>query len=197
MLKSTKTSYLVRALVFLALALMCFCVPQGTLKSIAWIAGLAIILAGVATFFSSRHKVEGQTNVLLIVAACAMALVGLLIIIYPHIIAMLIGVFILFEGVEFIVAAVRSHKAKVSYWGWILAVGIVVTLLGGLTIFSEQWGAAVVSIAMGVGFLGISLASLLAMTTISKVEQFFKTVHSVIEQRTPEEQEFTDVEVLQ
>ena len=170
MLKTAKTSYLLRGILFLVLGLVCLCTPKGTVTSIAWIAGIALILAGVTTFFLGRRRNESGPGTLLIVAACAMAVAGLGLIVYPGTIAIMAGVFILFEGVEFIVRALRCRKAGYRRWGLILAAGIVVALLGIAAALSPRVGETLISLAIGAGFLGMAAGSFVTLAGISQVE---------------------------
>lgn len=197
MLKTAKTSYLIRGIVFFVLALICFGTPEGTLTSIAWIAGIALFIAGAATFFLGKNRKEHKSNTLSIIAACAMVLAGLLIIIQPHIIAMLIGVFIFLEGIEFIIASTRCRKASIRYWGLILALGIIVAVMGALAIVSPQMGAALISIAVGTGLLFIGINCFITMACIDRVEAFFQSMPTDASLTTTDNTTYTEAKIVE
>ena len=193
MFKRTKTNLIVDAVIMLAVAIFCFATPKGVVNTLAWILGVLFIIGGVATFIASRRENEG-VDVLHIVAAILMAAVGVIIIVRPNIIAILVGLVILVEGIDYTVLSLRFRKAGISYWGALLAVGVLVILLGLWAVLSPWVGATMLSIIIGVGCLGVAADSIMALIGIGRVENFFKEAKNTVQKHIEATQEFQEVE---
>lgn len=174
MLKHTKTNLIVDALIMLAVAIFCFVTPQGTISTLAWILGALFIVGGVITFIVSRKKEEG-TDILRLVTAILMAVVGVIIILRPNIIAILVGLVVLVEGIDFTMLSLRYRKAGIRYWGALLAVGLLIVLLGLWAVLTPWVGATMLSVIMGLGCLGVTADCVMALISIDRVENFFKS----------------------
>ena len=193
MLKRTKTNLIVDALIMLAVAVFCFATPQGTVSTLAWILGALFIVGGVVTFFVGRRK-EGGVDVLHLVAALLMAAVGIIIIVRPNIIAILVGLVILVEGIDFAAMSLRYRKAGVPYWGALLAVGALVILLGLWAVLSPWVGATMLSIIIGVGCLGVFADCVMALVGIGRVEGFVKEAKGAIQEQVEASQQVQEAE---
>ena len=188
MLKRTKTSLWIHGLIMLAISILCFATPSGTLKSIAWILGLLFIAGGVVTFFLGRNRDAVGTDTLHLIAAILMVAVGLIIILRPNIIAILMGLFVLLEGIDFVGQSIRYRKAGLSQWSALLIVGALAIILGLWAVLSPWVGATMLSIIIGVGCLGVAADCFMALIGIKKVQEFFAPIKNQLR----ENQEFTD-----
>lgn len=197
MLRNTKTNLIVRGIIFAVLGILCLMSPKGTLDSIAWIIGLVLILAAVATFFLGRDKTVGQTNTIHLIAAILMAVVGLLIIIRPQIIAILLGVFIFFEGIDFSVTSIRYRRAGISHWWLLLAVGLLVTLLGLWAICTPWVGATMLSLIIGIAAIGMAFDCFAALAGIGRVERFFKELKGAVTTKSEEASQYEEAKVVE
>ena len=192
MFKRTKTNLILHGIIMLAVGLICFLTPQGTLNTLAWVLGVLFILGGVLTFFLGRRGNEGISPLHLI-AAILMAAVGIIIIVRPNIIAILVGLVILLEGIDFTLLAVRFRRADVKYWGLLLGLGILVTLLGLWAVLSPWVGATVLSIIIGTGCLCVSIDCFAALISIGRVENFLHGVKHTVTTSS----EFQEAEVVE
>ena len=180
MLKRTKTNLILHGIVMLAVAVFCFATPQSTLASLAWILGVLFILGGLLTFFLGRRRQESGVDPLHLIAAILMAAVGIIIIVRPNIIAILVGLFILLEGIDFVAQALRYHRAGLRHWGALLAAGILGIIAGRWAVLSPWVGATILSIVIGVGCLCVSADCFMALFGIKQVESFLNKTHQVI-----------------
>ena len=181
MLKRTKTNLILHGIVMLAVAVFCFATPQGTLASLAWILGVLFILGGLLTFFLGRKRDTQGVDPLHLMAAILMAAVGIIIIVRPNIIAILVGLFILLEGIDFVVQSLRYHRAGVRHWGALLAAGLLGIIAGLWAVLSPWVGATILSIVIGVGCLSVSVDCFMALAGISRVETFLHDIHNTAE----------------
>lgn len=182
MLKRTKTNLILHGIVMLAVAVFCFATPQGTLASLAWILGVLFILGGLLTFFLGRRRQEGGVDALHLIAAILMAAVGIIIIVRPNIIAILVGLFILLEGIDFVAQSLRYHRAGLRHWGALLAAGLLGIIAGLWAVLSPWVGATILSIVIGVGCLCVSADCFMALVGISQVESLLHGTRKEIEE---------------
>lgn len=193
MFKRTKTNLILHGIILLAVAVLCLATPQGTLVSLAWILGVLFILGGVLTFFLGRKGQDGGISTMHLIAAILMATVGVIIIVRPNIIAILVGLVILLEGIDFTLLAVRFRRANIKYWGLLLGSGILVSLLGLWAVLSPWVGATVLSIIIGIGCLCISVDCFAALASIGRVESILDRAKKELTTTT----EFQDAEVVE
>ena len=193
MLKRTKTNLIVHGLVMLAIGLICVLVPEATLKTVAWLLGLLLILGGVLTILLGRRRAEGGIDTVHIIIAILMAAVGIIIIVKSEIIAVLIGLVILLEGIDFIVQSQRYRRAGLRHWGLLLAFGLLASALGIWGIASPWVGTTLLGIAIGVGCMGVSADCFAALFGIKTVEHVF----SHVEKALGDSQQFEDAQVVE
>jgi len=195
MFKHTKTSLIINALIMLAIGLFCICTPQGAIKSVAWILGVLFIVGGVFFFIFGRNK-DVKVDPIHLIAALLMATVGIIIIVRPSIIAVLVGLVVLLEGLDFIALSIRYRQANIRYWGALLAVGIIVFLLGLWAVLSPWVGATMLSVLIGIGCIAIAADCIMALLGIGRVETFFKEVKNTVNRQLDNAQEFQDAEEI-
>lgn len=193
MFKRTKTNLILHGIILLAAAVLCIATPQATLSSLAWILGVLFILGGVLTFLMGRKRKEGGVAPMHLIAAILMATVGVIIIVRPNIIAILVGLVILLEGIVFTILAVRFRRTGVKYWGLLLGSGILVTLLGLWAVLSPWVGTTVLSIIIGIGCLCVSVDCFAALASIGRMEHFIDDTKKEFAS-TPE---YQDAEVVE
>lgn len=193
MLKRTKTNLIVHGVILLGIGIFFFASPEGTLVSISWLLGLAFILGGVLTFFLGRNRTSKGSDTLHLVAALLMVAVGIVIIAWPQILAILVGVVLLFEGIDFVVLSINYRRAGVRQWGVVLAIGVVGTLLGVWGILNPMGGAALLSIMLGIGCICVAADCFIALVGVNQVEALAKGVHKAITDQT----RFEEAEVVE
>ncbi len=172
MLKHTKISLIIRGVLFAALGIFCLCSPKGTLEGIAWIIGICLIAVGVVTFFLGRKGDKGVDTMYLI-SAILMAAVGVVVIIRPQIISIILGVLIVFEGIEFLIQAIRCQKSGVRHWGMILVVSLIIIAFGLWAVFTPWVGATLLSLIVGIGSIGIAVDCFAMLAGLGRLERFF------------------------
>ena len=196
MLKKTKLSLAIRGIIFAALGIFCLASPRGTLESIAWVVGLVLVVAAVATFIMGRDREKGHVETMHLITAILMVVVGVLIILRPQIIAILLGVFIFVEGLDFCVDSTRYRRAGIKYWWVLLAVGVLTILLGLWAICTPWVGATMLSIVVGIGALGIAADSFTALIGLGRVERFFKELKGSSNKQLDDSEHFEEVEIV-
>lgn len=194
MIKRTKTNLIVHGICMLAIAAFCFITPKDTVNLLGIITGIAFIGAGILTFFIGRKKADGGIDPLHAVAALLMALVGIVVLVRPNILAVLVGLVILLEGIDFIILSLRFHRAGVSAWGLLLAIGILALFLGAWAVLSQWVATTLLSVIIGIGCLCVSIDCFMALAGIGRLEHLAKEIGNTLNSRNEEIQEAEVIE---
>lgn len=192
MFKSAKITHIVCGILFTALGLLCFCSPLGTIETFARIMGIVIVVSGVV-FFCLQYKssMRSMETLYLSVSVLVVAL-GVLIIFKPTVVATLLGIVILFEGIDFSLTSIKYRRAGSKGWWMMLLMGLLAVVLGGWSIFTPEVVEATLSILFGIGFIGIGIASFVALTGINRVEDYLEAARKSLEDK----EEYVEAEVV-
>lgn len=193
MFKSSKISLIIRGILFSALGIVCFCFPVDTMALFAKIAGIVIVITGVVFFFLEYKTAARSLETMRISASLLMVALGALIIIHPEIIAILLGIFILFEGIDFTFNTIKYFRAGAKGWWLMLLFGVIVIVFGIWSIFVPEITASTLSILFGIAFLSIGIASFTGLAGLRLVEDYLEASRKAIEEKSGE---YVEAEVV-
>lgn len=155
MQKPIKGSFALTAAVFIVLGLVLLLFPGIALRTACIILGVVVLIYGIMRIIDYTKSSGSNSGVDLLIGI-ALAVVGMFLIISPtfflNIIPIILGIYIVLEGIFDIKRAVDLKKAGYERWWLALVVAIVVTVLGAILIFNP-WGTN----QMVVRILGIAL----------------------------------------
>lgn len=197
MFKSTKTSFIVRGIAFTTLGLLCF-FSQGTMETLANIAGLALFVSGLV-FFIMRMKnfIKGFETMRLSLSLLMMVM-GALVIFRKDIIITVLGVFVIFEGLDFVLNAIKYARAKAKGWWIMLLAALAVVGLGGWTILFPGNAQNVIEntirLLLGFGFIGIGISCFVGLAGVEALEKFFEEKREAAE--TENNEDYVEAEVV-
>ncbi len=192
MFKNSKISLIIRGILFSALGIVCFCFPVNTMELFAKVAGIVVAISGVVFFFLEYKNAAHSLETMRISASVLLIALGVLIIIHPEIIAILLGVFILFEGIDFSLNTIKYHHAGAKGWWLMLVLGLVVIGFGAWSVFVPEITATTLSFLFGVAFLAIGLASFTGLAGLALVEKFFEEKAKELESK----EDYVEAEVV-
>ena len=192
MFKSSKTSLIIRGILFSALGILCFCAPLATMEFFAKMIGIIVIITGTVFFILEYKSAARSLETMRISASVLLLILGVLIIIHPEIIAILLGAFILFEGIDFTLNTVKYYRAGAKGWWLMLLLGLLVVGFGVWSIFVPEITAATLSILFGIAFIGIGCASFTALAGLNLVEDYFEASRKVLEDK----EDYVEAEVV-
>jgi uncharacterized membrane protein HdeD (DUF308 family) len=147
-------------------------VAGGLILSIDWsvsdlavFLGVLLIVRGVFTMFSI--PVDGAMRTWAVVIGLLEALLGVAVLVWPDptllVVAFFIGWWVLFGGIMTIAGSI-SGRGVIPYWGWLLALGILETVLGfwllsrpGLTLVATVFAIGIWAIVYGVMQIALSI----------------------------------------
>ncbi|MBR1766770.1 MAG: DUF308 domain-containing protein [Bacteroidales bacterium] len=193
MFKNTKISLIIRGIAFAALGILCFCFPMDTMEVFAKIAGVVVIITGLVFFFLQYKATLRSLETTALSATVLMVALGVLIVIHPEIIAILLGVFILFEGIDFSLNTIKYYRAKSKGWWLMLLLGLLTIAFGACSIFVPDLAPTILSILFGLSFLSIGCASFTALAGLNLVEDYFEAARRTLEEK---DTEYVEAEVV-
>lgn len=180
MFKSTKTNLIIRGILFTVLGILCFCNPGFTVQTVAFVIGLAIIIAGAVFFVLGLKGYGTSTDTMRLSVALLLIPVGLLVMFKPDFIIIVLGIFVLFEGIDFTLSSLKYKKAGSQGWWLMLIMGLAVIVLSAVAIFYPGITQALIGILIGCAFIGIGCASFTALAGINLVEDYFEAAHKAL-----------------
>ncbi len=192
MFKSSKLSLIIRGILFTALGILCFCSPLNTMEFLAKVAGIVIIITGTVFFILEYKAVSRSLETMRLSASVLLVILGILIMIHPEIIAILLGAFILFEGIDFTLNTIKYHHAGAKGWVLMLLLGLVIVGFGVWSIFVPEITATTLSILFGIAFVGIGCASFTALAGLTLVEDYFEAAKKALEDK----EDYVEAEVV-
>ena len=130
MFKSSKMSFIIRGIAFTALAVLCFLSRNEMMETLAKIAGIVFVISGVVFFIMGYKSFSRDNESVRLSAALLMIIMGGIVIFRPDIVIAILGIFVIFEGVDFILSAITYNKAKAQGWWIMLVAGLAVVALG-------------------------------------------------------------------
>ena len=193
MFKSSKISLIIRGILFSALGIVCFCFPADTMENFARIAGIVIVIAGVVFFFLEYKAAAHSLETMRISASLLMVALGALIIFNPKIIAILLGIFILFEGIDFTFNTIKYYRAGAKGWWLMLLFGLMVIGFGIWSAFVPDTVNKPLGILFGIAFLGIGLASFTGLADLNLVEDYLGNTRKALEEK---DADYVEAEVV-
>lgn len=192
MFKSSKLSLIIRGILFTALGILCFCSPLNTMEFLAKVAGIVIIITGTVFFILEYKAVARSLETMRLSASVLLVILGILIMIHPEIIAILLGAFILFEGIDFTLNTIKYHHAGAKGWVLMLLLGLVIVGFGVWSIFVPEITATTLSILFGIAFVGIGFASFTDLSGLTLVEDYFEAAKKALEDK----EDYVEAEVV-
>lgn len=193
MFKNAKITHIVGGILFTALGLLCFCSPLGTIETFARIMGIIILISGVVFFCLQFKPAMRSMETLSLSVSVLVAALGVLIIFKPTVVATLLGIVILFEGIDFSLTSIKYRRAGTKGWWLMLLMGLVAVVLGGWSIFTPTVVEATLSILFGIGFIGIGIASFVALAGINLVEDYIEAAHKALLEK---EEHYEEAEIV-
>ena len=178
MFKNTKTSFIVRGIAFTTLGLLCF-FSKATTETLSLIAGLALLVSGIV-FFIMRIKsfVKGFETMRLALALLMLVMGGLISLLRQDIVVTVLGIFVIFEGLDFILSSIKFGRAKASAWWLMLIAGLAVVGLGVATFIKQLPAGQVIDSTLtwflGFGFIGIGICCFVGLAGAETLEKFIE-----------------------
>ncbi|MBR1849876.1 MAG: DUF308 domain-containing protein [Bacteroidales bacterium] len=176
-----KRTFTLRAVAFAITGVVCLFTPNLTLNILSIVAGAILIIIGIFTFITWLRAAQLlPANTIQLIAAIAEVAIGVTFFIKPESMAILVGIFMLSEGVSNIVRSINYRRAGSRGGVWMLAIGIGAAVIGVCAMIKPVAGAITISVIIGIGCLLISIGNLLAAVGVARVERYINEVKNKI-----------------
>ncbi len=145
-----------------------------TAKSLAMVIGIILIIRGI--FDALTPPLDGAPRSWAVITGVLSIGVGILIMVWPnaslHVIAVIIGVWILFVGIIEIVGAVANHRTM-PMWGVMLVAGIVTTAIGVWALRQPGMTLAVLIVLVGIWAIIVGTIEIIASFEMKRLPKDF------------------------
>ncbi len=179
-MKSMRWLMLVSGILWVILGITCIFHPVSTLVTLAMFFSIAMLVSGisqVAAYFSDFR--ENRSGWVLAGGILSVVL-GLWLLIgrgYTALAAMIpfvVSIWVLSEGVSRTIGAFTLKDAGMENWGWVLALGIVEILLGGMLTFMPILSGWMAAFAVSAMCISHGLSDISMFRTVSHIRSYFK-----------------------
>ena len=135
--------------------IVCICNPEFTMTVLAWVFGLSMLISGIVDiviFIRWNHYIIGVGWFLfdgiltIIFSFFLMFRMGFTTLSLP----IIFGMWILFTGINRFVLSYELQRFGVRGWGWMTAVGIIMTIVGFFAFFDPIIGALTMTTFTGI-----------------------------------------------
>ncbi len=173
---STKIWLAIAGILLIALGIVCLKNPATTLLSVAWLIGIATLVAGIAKLvFTFRTQAFLPNSGTRLLSAILLIVLGVILLSHKFFVtSSLPFIFAIWVVIEGITIAVQSFDyKKVGFPGWwaLLLMGIAAAVLGCMGLRNPLATAQTLSILISVGIILLGVSYLLALLGIKKFER--------------------------
>lgn len=154
----------------------CLFTPGLTLLSVGWLLGLMLVLAGISIIvdYFVLRKAFPYSGWNLFLGIVTLVMGGILLInqgaqMVTDVIAIyMLGVWLLVMGIVRVVEAIQMRKTPGSGWGWILALGIIMAIIGVYSFFHPTVAAFTLAWLIGIYIIIAGVDLITFATTLHK-----------------------------
>jgi len=174
--KSHKIWLAIIGILFIALGIICFCRPTGTLFASAWLIGTLTLASGILTLiFTLRTQLFLPNSGTRMLSALLQIFLGILFLANPVTLTLSLPlIFAFWVMIEGIILAINSFDYKrvgYPYWWSFLIFGILATALGIAGLRNPADAGKWLSTLIGLGLVMIGCAHFGALTGIKHFEK--------------------------
>lgn len=156
-----KNAYIAISAAMIVLGVVFVIFPKLSFDISCYIMGGLIAAFGIAkliSYFSKDlYRLAFQFDFALGIAAIA---IGILIMLNPELIALILGIFLVFDGTFKLQTSIDSKRFGMTSWGTILALAIITCICGLFLIFAPIKAAKVLSVIMGISLIADGIQNL-------------------------------------
>jgi uncharacterized membrane protein HdeD (DUF308 family) len=178
-LKSTKVSIAVIAILSLGLGIVLLLYPQITISAICYaFGGVLIACAAFHVFFYFRNKKENRFVTFNLVIAILTGVLGIWIITTPSLITRIVpiifGIVLVIYGMVHVKLAFELKEKYYSYW-WVALILVAINFLLASLLFLDPFQASsTLILAIGISLIYNGISSLWILSRISKAQREIK-----------------------
>lgn len=179
-LKSMRWLMLLSGVLWIVLGVTSLFQPVATLVTLAVFVSIAMLVSGISQIAAYFSDFRENRSGWVLAGGILSVVLGLWLLIgrgYTALAAMIpyvVAIWVLSEGISRLIGAFSLKDAGMENWGWVLALGIIETLLGVMLTFMpilSGWMAAATIAAVCISH---GLSDIAIFRTVSHIRSYFK-----------------------
>ncbi len=179
---------LIIGILFILASIFAFVFPWASFITLALFFSLSFLLSGLSEIvFSVSNKKTLDNWGWHLALGIITLVIGLLLIINPEIsagvLALYIGFTILFRSIANISFSIDIKNFGIRNWGYLLALGILGTVVSVILIINPVLAGVSTIIIMAIAFLIIGILSILFSMQLKRVQRYVKKINPDIKER--------------
>ncbi|MEG0832729.1 MAG: DUF308 domain-containing protein [Oscillospiraceae bacterium] len=153
--------------------------PAATLVSLAWLIGIILLVDGIsaiAVFVSDHDRVFGAGWVLfdgIVTIILSLFMLGNSFFTAAAL-PFMFGMWIIVSGIQKAIFSFDLKKLGVKGWGWLLAIGILLSLLGVASFINPLVGTIAISTIVGCFLIAYGISSTVLWSRVNSARSFMK-----------------------
>ena len=158
-----------------------FRTPVESFINLAQIFSILILISGVFSIifaFTNKDKIENWG--LYLVGGILDVVVGFILLSYPGItlvvFSLFIGFWLMFRGFNTISTSLELKKEGVNDWGWILLLGVLITIFAFMSIVNPLIGASYLVFTLALAIFLLGIANIFLSIKLRKIKTTVKDI---------------------
>lgn len=166
---------IITALLLIVLGVVCLVNPVEIFNSMAWIAGLIILLTGVTSLIFGLKAQEhlpnsGSTTLLAIFQiVVGIMMIGHNVLAAAAIVAVF-AIWVMFEGISLAVLSMDYKRSGYDRWWLMLIFGVCSLVLGFLALRKPEATEAFIGVLLGLGIFANGIERIVAFSALKRIQ---------------------------
>ncbi len=174
-MKKVNAYLIITALLLIVLGVVCVMNPQEIFASMAWVAGLLILVSGFTTLFfglrAQKYLPNAGSTMLM---AVFQIIIGLILLCNTAIVAevvvtLVFSMWVMIEGVSLGVLAFDYKKSGYDLWWIMMLLGVCSVVLGFLALRNPSDTSTFLGIMLGIGIFANGIVRIIAFTALKRI----------------------------
>ena len=137
--------YVILGLIFIVGGIWIIMTPLASYVSLAWLFSFLVLTSGVFhSFFAIFNREQLDSWGWYLFSGILELIIGFILLAYPGlsmvVLPFIVGFWLMFEGIKTISASIHFKNSGTKNWGWILAFGILLTVVSFFMIMDPVFG---------------------------------------------------------
>lgn len=184
-LNRIKWNKIITAVLGIIMGIMFLSNPAASTIAVCIVAGIVLVADGIvsiANYIAIGHRLGGHG----LITGIALEAAGIFCMTHPELVSnmlpVIFGLYVVADGCGLITQSIECKNAKISGWGWILALAIINIILGCFVMFSGTAAFVILVSGFCLIFNGISelVTFLVFKDKIRKAKEFLSKNHETI-----------------
>ena len=182
--------FLLTGILLIVGSIWVFLTPVESYVNLAWIFSILVLVTGISyVIFSISNRKELEEWGWYLTGGIFEIVMGIILVSYPDLtiimLPLFVGFWLMFRGAQIIAASPKLKEYRFINWGWLMLLGIALTIVSFLMILDPLFGFLNVVYITSVALLLLGIANIMLSLklkeikakTIDKVEEFKKNIN--------------------